>query len=179
MILLIVAAPQTLLTPDTKEVVADAACGGAWVNRTPRRVIRTGVDGSTPGDVCNDVSIKHATSPVLIVIVATSSPYGLSMSLQVAKKRQPMSPGLDSNTQKMDAVVDEKLPDNLDSASIFSKAISHKISNGSRRDLYSGCRMNSVNDPVQTQAPNFMDMGLPAINTFNEIGVLSTPSTSI
>ena len=30
----IVVAPQTLLTPDTKEVFVDAASGGAWVNRT-------------------------------------------------------------------------------------------------------------------------------------------------
>ena len=29
-------APQTLLAPVTKEVVADVASGGAWINRTPR-----------------------------------------------------------------------------------------------------------------------------------------------
>ena len=30
----IVAAPQTLLTSKTEEVVTNVACGGAWVNRT-------------------------------------------------------------------------------------------------------------------------------------------------
>ena len=44
----LVVAPQTLLIPATKEVVVDAALGGAWINSTPRQVSRTGVDGSTP-----------------------------------------------------------------------------------------------------------------------------------
>ena len=31
----LILAPQTLLTPTAKEVVVDAASGGAWINRTP------------------------------------------------------------------------------------------------------------------------------------------------
>ena len=38
----VVVVSQTLLTPATKEIVSDAALGGAWVNRTPRKFIRTG-----------------------------------------------------------------------------------------------------------------------------------------
>ena len=53
----IVLAPHTLLAPVTKEVVADAASGGAWVNRTTWKLIRTGVKGSTPGGIRNDVSV--------------------------------------------------------------------------------------------------------------------------
>ena len=56
-IVTIVAAPQTLFIPETKEVVADSTCSNAWVNRTLRQVIRNGVDRSTPGDICNDVSV--------------------------------------------------------------------------------------------------------------------------
>ena len=48
-IALIVGASETLSTPVTKEVVADAACGGMWVNRTPGQIIWVGVNGSTPG----------------------------------------------------------------------------------------------------------------------------------
>ena len=47
----IVVAPRMLLTPDTEEVVRNAACGGTWVNNTPWQVIRTDVNGSNPGDV--------------------------------------------------------------------------------------------------------------------------------
>ena len=79
----------------------------------------------------------------------------------------------------MDAAIDGKLPDDLDSASIFSKVIGQKISDGSRGDLYSRCRMNSANDPVQNQPPHFVDMGLPAISTLNESGILGTTATRI
>ena len=72
---------KTLSMPTTKEVVADAASVGAWVNRTLRQLIRTGVDRSTPGNVCDAISVEHAPSPVLIGIVATSPPCGIRGSL--------------------------------------------------------------------------------------------------
>ena len=165
--------------PDMKEVVADTACGSACINRNLRRVIRTGVNGSTLVGVCNSVSVEHSPSPVLIGIFATSPPCGLSGRLKVAKKRRPTSPGLGGNTQKLDAVVDGKLPNDLDSASIFSKVIGHKLSKGSSGDLYLRCRTNFANDPVQIQAPHFIGMGLPAIKTLNESSLLSTPATRI
>ena len=175
----IVEATQTLLTPEMKEVVSDAECGGVFFNRILRRVRRTGIDGSTPGDVFNTVIVEHAPSQVLIVIFATSPPCGLSGSLQVAKKRKSTSPGLGGNTQKWDAVVNGKLTGDLDYASIFSKLIGHKLSDSSSGDLYSRCKMNFSNDTVQNQAPDFMDMGILAINILNERGVLGTPDTRI
>ena len=73
-------APQTLLKPATKEVVADAASGGEWVNRTPWQVIRMWVNRSAPGDIRNSVSVVEAPYPVLIGIVVTSLPCGLNTS---------------------------------------------------------------------------------------------------
>ena len=90
-----------------------------------------------------------------------------------------MSPLLDSNTQKLDAVVDGKLPDDLDSASIFSKIIGQIISDGSRYDLYSRFRMKFTVNIFQTQAQHFMDLGLLAINKLNESVVFGTTATSI
>ena len=126
---------QTLSMPTTKEVVADVASVGAWVNRTLRQLIRTGVDRSTPGNVCNAISVKHAPSPFLIGIVATSPTYGLSWRLQVAKKRKSTPPGSSRNTPKLDAVVDGKLSDDLDYLSIFRMLINHKLYNGSSDEL--------------------------------------------
>ena len=103
-------ASQTISTPATKEVVAHAACGGTWINRTPRQVSHTGVDRSTTGNVFNAVFVKHATSPVLIISVTTSPPCVLSGSLQIAEKRQSISPDLGENTKNLDAVVDENFP---------------------------------------------------------------------
>ena len=47
-----------------------------------------------------------------------------------------MLPGLGRNTQKLDAVVDGKFPDDLYSASIFSKLIGNKLSDGIRRKFH-------------------------------------------
>ena len=83
------------------------------------------------------------------------------------------------NTQKLDALIDGKLADDLDSAYIFSKVIGHKISDGYRNDLYLRCRVKFAADIVQTQSPPFMDLGIPTINTLDERGVLGTPATRI
>ena len=74
------------------------------------------------------------------LVYCTSPPCGLIRSLQVAKKLQSTSPGLGGNNPKLDAVVDGNFPDDLDSASIFSKVISHKPPASSGRDLYLHCR---------------------------------------
>ena len=39
--------------------------------------------------------------------------------------------------------------------------------------------MNLASYVVQTEAPQFVDLGLPDINTLNESGVFGTPATSI
>ena len=101
------------------------------------------------------------------------------MSQQVANKRQSTSPGLVVQTQKLNAVLDVKLPDDLDSAYIFSKLISHKLSHTSSSDLYTRCRMNLAADPIQTQTPQFMDMGFLTINALGESSGISTPATRI
>ena len=175
----IVVAPQTLLTPAMKEVVTDAASGSVWVNRIPRKVIWTGVDGITTGKKIHDVSVKHAPSPVLIGIVANFPPCGLNRSLQVSNKQQSASPALVSNTQKIDAVVDGKLPNDLDYESISSKVIGYKLSNSSIDELYLRCKMNFSGDLVQTQTPQFMDMWAPTITALDKISVLGTTNTRI
>ena len=86
---------------------------------------------------------------------------------------------MDGDTQKFYASVDGKMPDDMDYASIFSKVIGHKLFNASSDDLYSSYRMNFVNDPVQTQYPHFMDMGILAIHALNESDFLGTSITSI
>ena len=129
-------APQTLLTPATKEVVADVVFGSAWVNRNPRQISRTGGDGRTPGNIHDYVSVKSALSPFLIIIVSTYPPYGLGASLNVENKWQPTYLALVGNTQKLDAIVDGKLTDDLYYASILCKVIGHKLSDSSRGDLH-------------------------------------------
>ena len=81
--------------------------------------------------------------------------------------------------QNLDAVVNIKFPNDWDSASIFSKVIGHKLSDGSSDNLYLRCRMDFRSDVVQTEAPQLVDFGLTAINTLNESRVFGAPATSI
>ena len=73
-------APQTLLKPVTNEIAAEMALRGTWIQRTPRKLIRTGVNRSTPGDICNAIGIFETSSPDLIGIIGIDPPCGLNHS---------------------------------------------------------------------------------------------------
>ena len=175
----IILSPQTLLTSARKEVIVDAALCSAWVHWTQWQVSSMGVDGSTPGYILNVVIIVELSFPVLIGIVVTSPPWVINVSQDFGNKWRSTSPGLVGQSQKFYAVVDRKLPNNLNSTSIFSKVIGNKLSDGSRGDLYTRFRMNFAADPVQTQIPQFIYLGFSIINALDEGSGLSTPATRI
>ena len=82
----ILLATQMLLAPATKEVVVNTASVSMCIHRTPWQLIKTGIVGSTPGNVFNSFSVIEPPSPVMILIVSPSSPCGLSTSHHVANK---------------------------------------------------------------------------------------------
>ena len=159
-IALIILAPHTLLKLVMKKVVADAASGGTWVNRTIRQVRRAGFNGSTPGHITNTGSISEPPYPVLIGIVSSSPPCGVDDIQKVANKWLATSLGLVVQTKKLDTVVEKNLPNDLDYTSIFSKSIGHKLSDGSSSVFYLRYRMNFAADPVQICTPQFIDLGV-------------------
>ena len=79
----------------------------------------------------------------------------------------------------MYAVIDVNFPNDLDYASILSNIIGHKLSDGSRGDLYTRFRMNFADDTVKNQTPQFMNLGLSTINAFYESSALINPTTII
>ena len=90
------------------------------------------MDRITPSYTCNDIGILEPSSPVLIEIVGTAPYFSLSVSQEVGDKRQSTSPGLVTQSQKLDAVIHVKLSDYHDLASIFIKVIIDKLSYSSR-----------------------------------------------
>ena len=76
--------PQMILTPATKEIVADAASGGAWTSRNTWRVSRTDVNRITPGNIGNAIGIIETPSPVIIGIIGTFPPCGLNLIQEVS-----------------------------------------------------------------------------------------------
>ena len=75
-----------LSTPATKEVVADAACGDACVNRNLGQVIQTGANRSTPGSTGMAVRSKPVPYTFLIGSPTIYPACGISESLRVGKK---------------------------------------------------------------------------------------------
>ena len=48
---------------------------------------------------------------------------------------------------------------------IFAEVLGDKLSDSSIQDIYTRCRMNLAVDPVNTPAPQFLDLGILTINT--------------
>ena len=113
----------------------------------------------------------------MIGIVGTYPTCGPRVSQHVGNKWQSTSPGMVRQYQKLDAAVDENLPDHLYLTSIFSKLIDDKLSDGSSGDLYTRCRMKFAAGTVQNQTPKFMDLGFMTINALDVKSGLSTPAT--
>ena len=79
----------------------------------------------------------------------------------------------------MDISVDIKLPDDWDSESIFRKVIVSELFHGSNSDIYLHFRIDYVSIVVQTEAPQFVDLGLLDVNTLDEFSILCNPTTRI
>ena len=96
-------------------------------------------------------------------------------SLQVFNKEQTTISEKNEDTQKLHTYIDRKSPDDQDYVSIFSRVICHELSHDSRSDLYSRCWM----DFVRTEATHFVELGIPDVNTLDEVNILGTPATRI
>ena len=97
---------QTLLMPTAKEIFVDATSVNKWINRNPRRISRTGVDGSIP--ISTPIQSGMSKSPTLapiestgtrgtgtkIPIGTTDPPCGLNVSSNIDNVHQ-------SNTQNL------------------------------------------------------------------------------
>ena len=169
----------TLLMHVMKEIFVDVASGGAWKSRTSWQVSRTSINGSNPCDIGNSIGIVETSSPDLIVIIRTAPPCGLNLSLKVGDIWKSTYPEFVRQPPKLDAAIDGKLSDNCDAMSIFSKAISDKLSAGSSWDLYTHFRMNLMAYPVQNQKPQFVGLGISNINALDKGSGLITHATRI
>ena len=78
--------PHTIATPTTKEVITNAACSSARVNRTPGYVSWAGRDGTTPGNCAIYFRPPRHKYPVLIGGIGVSPVSGHSGILQILNK---------------------------------------------------------------------------------------------
>ena len=62
---------------------------------------------------------------------------------------------------------------------MFRKVTHCKMSHSSSGNLYSRCWVDFASNAVGTKAPHFVDLGLPYVNTLDEVNILGTPTTRI
>ena len=138
-----------------------------------------GRDVNNPGNTLHAVRYPWSNSSVMIGGIGVSPTSGHSGSLQVFNKQQSTVSDKIRDTQKLDTSVNRKLPNYGGSASIFSKVIGCELSHGSSADLHLRCRMDFASNIVGTEAPHFVELGLPAVNTSDQVNIIGTTSTRI
>ena len=115
----------------------------------------------------------------MIGFITVSPASGHSGIFQVFNKRQYTIYEKIRDTQKLDTSVDRKLPNDRYFMSIFRKIIGCELSHSYSSDLHLRYWVDFASNIVQTEAPYFVDLGLLAINTSDEFGILGTPATRI
>ena len=97
------------------------------------------------------VSSKRSPSPILIGSTTIYPACAFSGRLKVGNKRQSTSLDEVRNSQNVDTIVDGKLPNITDYASVFRSVIGRELSHGSIDDLYPEYRMNFSNNFFHTE----------------------------
>ena len=112
-----------MLMPVAIEVFVDTTLGNMWANRTPRRISRTGVDGSIPIYTPINSGMRKSSTPdssdsngTRITIGTgdntTTPTYGLNVRPKIENIRQSTTSYL-RNSNKSDAAIDGKFPNNM------------------------------------------------------------------
>ena len=82
-----------------------------------------------------------------------------------------------SNAKIFHTSVNVDLNENGDPTPTFSKLIGRELSHNSSADIYSRYQVNFTHNAVGTKIPNFINLGIPAVHTPDELGSFSTPAT--
>ena len=167
------------MIPAVKKIFADATSGNLWTNRTPQKLSRMGVNGTTPGIIGHACGISETSSLDLIGIIgATASPYGLNKIQKIWNIWKSIFLDL-RHSNKLDTSINQKFTNNMVAPPVFDEVLGDKLSNSSVRDLYMRCIINLVADSVNLPAPQFVDLGLSTINVLNKGDSLCTPATRV
>ena len=135
--------PHTLMTPVLQEIFAETESGNAWTSRTPQRISRTGIDGSTPISTQIHSGIIKTSTPyssdstrnrITIVTIGTRTdpPAGDFWSPGIRNKRQSAFLNI-RKFDKLGADIDGKFTNNTFAPPIFTELFSEKLSNSSRQ----------------------------------------------
>ena len=164
------------MIPTTNPVITDSARISAHVLRTPGHVRRVGRYDTIPRDGNVSGTIK---GPVLIRGTKVSPTCGIMGIQEIVSIHGSTSSVEIGDTQKFKTSIDGNLAENGDSTPISRKVIGQKLSHDSISNIYLRCRVDFRSNTVGTEAPYFMNLGLPAVNAPDELRYFGTPATRV
>ena len=130
------------------------------------------MEGTTPRGCGFSVRSPWDNGPVLIGCIVTPLTMRHSGSLEILNKRQSISSNVSRNNQHVDASSDGNLANEEDSTSIFRKVLGRELSDSLSADIYLRCWLEFTDNAVGNKVPNFVHLGLPAVNALDEFNTL-------
>ena len=143
---------------------------------TPRRVIRTGVDGSTPSN--NPPSNNGSGTSDIDSCPSSTPPYVCIWNGSIGNIGQNNIPTF-RETSEFHPSIDRILSNDSNAPSIGSQILCDEFSVSSGRGMYLHFRMNVVAEIVQPMRPELVSHGIQTIDTLNENDGILIPATSI
>ena len=169
---------QARQTIASKVIITDAARSGAHVFQNPTEVSRTDTDGTILWDGNTPISFPRLTSPFLIGVGTTVSPI-ITGSQDIISPKEPTSSVEVRNEKPFHTSIHGNSAENWDPTPTFSKLTGREFSDDSSADIYLFCRVKFTHDAVITEIPNFMNLGLSAFHTSDELVSFSIPANRI
>ena len=163
----VIRASQSLKTLSMQELIAVTTLYSTGPNSSPKRVIKTGIDGSTPdasGSGTNDVDICPIPTPPSVCI----------WDVSVVNKGQNTTPNF-RETSELLIYIDRRLSNDSDVPSVGSQIIRDKLSISSGRDNYSQCSMDVAAETIQPMGPQLVTHGLLTIDTLKKFLISVSP----
>ena len=138
--------------------------------KTPQRVSKTGIDGSTPavsGSGTSDIASCHnPTSPSVCI-----------WNGSIGNIRQTTTPN-SRETSEFHTSFDRIFSNYYNAPSIGRHILHDELYVSSRRDIYFCCGTNVAAKIVQPMVSQLVSHGLPTIDTLNENAAIWIPYTS-
>ena len=160
-----------------EEFIAITTSYNAGVNRTPRKIIRAVIDGSTPFTSGTRSVHGSGISDVCPSPPPCAPPSVLCNNI-IGNIRQTTTPNL-RYINELTSPIDRSLTNDTIELSVSSQILSDEFPDSSSYDLSSRCRMNFAEETGQTVAPQFLIHGIPTIDTLDENCGIRSPTTII
>ena len=103
----------------------------------------------------------------------------ITRSQEIVSSKGPTGSVEFRNAQIFVTFIHTNLTNNGDLTPTFSEEIGQELSHKSIADIYFRCRVKFTRNAIGTKSPDFMRLGLPAINTSDELGSFGTSATRV